>query len=220
MCSDRLNPIESGIAQDLWDALLHADGVNLSWQDPQTSLAEEMSVVDENPTARISYPWNPMDPAAAEFFTQLEQSSFLQAWQEAEVQDRATTFFAQIDQLWTTATLQASLKQRFGSRVPHSLLAAIIRNAQAVATQATSLGDQLVQCVHDLLPTVAEEDLYVLARPLAYAMRDGQSQPAIESVLAKVRPAEWEQLSEVEQARLSLAIAHCALAELAAVSPE
>jgi hypothetical protein len=69
-----------------------------------------------------------------------------------------------------------------------------------------------VQCVQDALPNLAEDDLYVLARPLAYAMR-GNDAP-IESTLERVRSIEWDALSDVEQARLSLAIARFALAEL------
>ncbi len=76
-----------------------------------------------------------------------------------------------------------------------------------------SLGEKLVRCVLALQPQWAEEDLQVLARPLAYAMR-GNETAAIESTLAGVRHAPPAELTEIEQARLILAVAPYALTEL------
>jgi hypothetical protein len=70
----------------------------------------------------------------------------------------------------------------------------------------------MVECVLDILPQWAEEDLQVLARPLAYAMREVDSEGA-ELVMATRRP--WAQLSEIEQARVSLAVARYAISQLA-----
>ena len=70
----------------------------------------------------------------------------------------------------------------------------------------------MVECVLDILPQWDEEDLQVLARPLAYAMRDVDSE-GVELVVATKRP--WAQLSEIEQARVSLAVARYAISELA-----
>jgi hypothetical protein len=221
MCSDSLDRRkatvdEAAIEQSLWDALLHSDDVRFDWTDPSLSLAETMSTVQENPEGAISYPWNPADPNSEVFFDNLEARSQaeLQGWDEAEFSNRAQTFLTNLDQLWAATDTQTSLAQRFGSRIPQALLAAITRNAHQMASQAVSLADQLVQSVQDLIPGMAPDDLYVLARPLAYAMRDGKAESGVDSVLAKVRPLEWEQLNEMEQARLSLAIARCALAEL------
>ena len=50
------------------------------------------------------------------------------------------------------------------------------------------------------------EDLEVMARPLAYSMR-GDKNDELENILATIEPVDWYNLSEVEQARLSLAIA-------------
>jgi hypothetical protein len=73
--------------------------------------------------------------------------------------------------------------------------------------------EQLVACVRDALPSLAEEDLQVLARPMAYAMRDEASN-VTESVLAATRALDWAALSEIEQARLGLTIAYEALSQL------
>jgi hypothetical protein len=94
------------------------------------------------------------------------------------------------------------------------LLGAIATQAHQVLSTSQSLADQLVQCVQNILPDLAEEDLYVLARPLAYTMRNGESHCAVDSTLEKIRTVAWEELSEVEQARLSLAVARCALLEI------
>jgi hypothetical protein len=198
----------------LWDALLQAEGVQFAWENATESPTEAMSSVAENPSASSPYPWNVSDPQAEEFFTHLEQDFNLDTWDTAEVESCSHAFFACIDQLWAATTVQETLAQRFANRVPQALLTTITQQAQKLAAQSLSLADQLVLCVQELLPNLAQDDLEVLARPLAYALRNGQTQSAVESTLAKVRLVEWEQLSDMEQARLTLAIARCALAEL------
>lgn len=208
---------EADIERDLWDALLHAEGVSCAWQ-PGESLTEEMITVEENPAAHISYPWNPATPEAEAFFTEAETPSIFDGWQPNEIATRSDAFFAHLDHLWSALPLQTTLVQRFAIRMPETLLASIANRAQQVMSASTSLADQLVQCVQDILPSLselAEDDLYVLARPLAHAMRDADSQ-AIDTALAAVRPLGWDALSETEKARLSLAIARYALAEIEA----
>ena len=75
-----------------------------------------------------------------------------------------------------------------------------------------SLADQMVECVLDILPQWDEEDLQVLARPLAYAMRDADPE-GVELVMATQRL--WAELSEIEQARVGLAVARYAISQLA-----
>jgi len=218
MCSDKKES-ETTVERDLWSALLHAEGVNCSWKGDEP-LKEEMFSVEENPNAKVSYPWNPSDPRAEGFFAELEQGLAVDDWSEAELTTRASAFFNGVNQLWSATTLQESLAQRFSARIPQFLLATIAKRAQQVLSTSRSLADQLVQCAQELLPNLAEEDLYVLARPLAYAMRNGESRRAVEATLEKVRPLQWDELSEIEQARLSLAIARYALAELEAKTAE
>ncbi|NJL85852.1 MAG: hypothetical protein HC886_07540 [Leptolyngbyaceae cyanobacterium SM1_1_3] len=73
--------------------------------------------------------------------------------------------------------------------------------------------NQLVYCVEDILAAWDQADLQVMARPLALAMRDGQGE-AVEVALRSVRPENWQALSGMEQARLTLAIARYAIAQL------
>jgi hypothetical protein len=213
MCSNNEN-FEAGVERDLWSLLLHAEGVRCDWHG-ESDLAEEQFSVEENPNAKVSYPWNPADPSTEEFFESLEQSFPLDnAITEKEISTRSGAFFDRVNQLWGAATLQDSLIERFASRVPQALLGAIALRAQQVLSTSQSLANQLVQCVEDVLPNLAQDDLCVIARPLANAMRNGEAGNPVDAALAKVRPVSWEELSEIEQARLSLAVARYALAEL------
>jgi len=106
-----------------------------------------------------------------------------------------------------------SLSQRFAAFMPEAWLEAIANTARQVFPSNLSFADQLVMCVKPLLPDWAEEDLLVFARPWAYAMR-GTSEPADQVTPRGVRPVEWRELSQMEQVRLSLAVAHSALIEL------
>jgi hypothetical protein len=88
---------------------------------------------------------------------------------------------------------------------------------QRLATSATTLArsgqpliDQLVTCVHDLLPTWDTADLAVLARPLAYSLRDGRGE-IVDLNLQAIPTTAWDDLSELDQARLTLTIASVAL---------
>lgn len=216
MCSNHQNNPEANVEHDLWAALLEAEGVSCSWTSGEP-LTEKIVTVEEDPHAKIAYPWNPAK--ADDFFAELEQESLFEDWQSEEITARSKSFFAHLDRLWAASSnnLQATLTQRFAARIPQNLLATIAQRAQHLVSSSLSLSDQLVQCVQDILPNLTElveEDLYVLARPLAGAMRDSGPQQAVDSALASVRPLSWEELSETEQARLSLIIARYALAEL------
>lgn len=221
MYSDNQNNLEMTVEQDLKEALLYADGVSYLWKTDETlpeTLIEGIISVQEDPNARIHYPWNLAEPDTAEFFTQSDRESVFTGWQMNEISTRAQKFFGNLDALWLVTALQA----RFGVRMPQSLLTTIAQQAQAVVATSQELADQLVQCAQTVLPNLAEDDLRVLARPLAYAkhMLSAADTKAIESTLSAVRPIEWQNLSDIEQARLSLVVARCAIAELEATDKD
>jgi hypothetical protein len=108
--------------------------------------------------------------------------------------------------------LRQSLSERFAAFMPEAWLEAIAHKAQQICSTNLSLAEQLVLCVKPLLPNWAEDDLLVFARPLAYAMR-GKSDSATETHRV-ASPIEWTELSSMEQARLSLTVAHSALLQL------
>lgn len=186
--------------QALLDALLESEAVSV-----QPDNADAVKVeVKENPDSAIAYPWNPADPESESFFNTLEQKFPIDSLSDAEMSDRADAFFAHLDSLFAAPTLESSLAQKFAT-VPQSILNAIARQAQKLANSSATLADQLVLCVQEALPQWADEDLQVLARPLAYSMRGEEP---------TVKATDWSKLSETEQAKLTLAIARYALNEV------
>lgn len=166
--------------------------------------------------ADASYPWNPADPAASSYFEQLEQE-VAAGWPADALDPHVQALSTQFDQLWaavdaaqpvlTTVAFSSGLFQRFADRMPQGLLERLVQQAQMAIASSNSLADQLVASVRDVLPEWGDDDLYVLARPFAYAMRDKSENDLLEGALRSVRSEAWEDLSSIEQARLSLAIA-------------
>ncbi|BAY97033.1 hypothetical protein NIES37_09700 [Tolypothrix tenuis PCC 7101] len=176
--------------------------------------------------ADATYPWNPADQESEAYFNELEQQ-FLSddLWQEDELNKRSQDFSSQLDNLWSTHNvdtaskshnlrqiLMASLQEAF-TVVPQGWLNTIAQNAAEIFSSQQSIGEQLVQCVQDMLPSWGADDLLVLARPYAYAMRSGEPQ-CPKAMITKLGNREWTSLSEVEQAKVSLAISYYALNEL------
>jgi hypothetical protein len=197
------NSLELQIQQALAAALLDSEAVTVRWNEPDNTEAVEVEVA-EIPQNKISYPWNPADSGSESFFNSLDQKFSLDTLSESDLSDRAEAFFSHLDTLFAAPTLETSLAQKFAT-VPQSILNAIARQAQKLANSSASLADQLVLCVQEALPQWAEDDLQILARPLAYSMR-GEEQT--------VKSGDWAKLSETEQARLTLAIAQYALKEV------
>lgn len=203
--------LEAIVEHDLQDALVNASGVDCTWQ-PDQPLTQDCVTIAEDAQAHIAYPWNPAEAEA--FFSRSDQFSILDDLDTEEVSECSHRFFDQLNSIWVTAALQNTLSERFAIRLPQSILAAIVHRARTIATTSVNLADQLVECVQDLMPLneLVTEDLYVLARPYANTMRgDSSTDP-----LANARSIEWEQLSETEQVRLSLAVARQALEEIKA----
>ena len=160
----------------------------------------------------VAYPWNPAQLESESYLTALDQEFALSdSFSDSDIAQKSQVLFAQLEQVWLTTALQKSLREKF-ARVPQDFLARIAQSVQNATVKYQSLADQMVECVLDILPQWAEEDLQVLARPLAYAMREVDSEGA-QLVMAARRP--WAQLSEIEQARVSLAVARYAISQLA-----
>jgi hypothetical protein len=168
------------------------------------------------------YPCNPAEPEAEAYFAALEQEVFKAGWTEEDFAAPAQMLANQLNRLWDAVPAQDAASrilnteffQRFSTQVPQHLLNTIVQRAQQVISSNLSLADQLVHTVQDCLPTWGEEDLQVLARPFAYAMRGSSGAEVLEVALRSVRCAEWQELSSIEQARLSLAIARYAIDQL------
>lgn len=187
--------------------------------------AEASQTASDSATDLGDYPWNPASLEAEAYFEALEQEVIRAGWSNQELIEQGQILANTLSQIWdepanlaanlatglatnTLSSYSAVLRQ-FAAQVPQQILETISQTAQQVAATNLSLADQIVQCVQTCLPNWAEEDLQVLARPFAYAMR-GEAD-MIESALRSVRCAAWTELSGIEQARLSLAIARYAI---------
>jgi hypothetical protein len=152
------------------------------------------------PQGKISYPWNPSE--SPDFFNAIDQAPQLtDAMDDGEIETRAHSFFNTLDQLWDRS-LQTLLVRKFAT-VPQAILATIASQAERLAQTAASQADQLLQCAQQALPQWDLDDLSVMARPMAYAMR-GEAK-------AETIVKDWTELSEVDRAKLVLEIAHYAL---------
>lgn len=163
--------------------------------------------------ATAAYPWNPAEPATADYYLETDRHFSLDNWSDAEISQRSQSFYAQIQSCWANSPAPAlspvaALIQKFGSRVPHQWLAQIAANVSDLATNQLEPIDLLVQSVQDLLPNWQTEDLLVIARPYAYAMRGDTGVTHIDNI---ARPLAWTELSELERAKLTIAIAQAAI---------
>ena len=176
-----------------------------------------------------TYPWNLADEESEAYFHELEQQFGMQDLLEEELTTRSQDFYSHLDTLWSgispasdsnhnpqqalVLNLQETLSSTFAACVPQALLNTIATKAAEILAAQQSIGEQLVECVQTVLPNWGTEDLLVLARPFAYAMRSSESQKAA-SALSNLQNSEWTALSEVEKAKVSLAIASYAFNEL------
>ncbi|MBD2343394.1 hypothetical protein [Anabaena subtropica] len=176
-----------------------------------------------------AYPWNPTDDESETYFDELERQFAIQDVLDEELTTRAQVFYDKLDSLWSGVTnssyyncntvlpvidhLQENLHTAFAAGVPQGWLDAIATKAAEIFASQKSLGEQLVECVQSVLPTWAADDLSILARPYAYAMRSSEGQD-LASVIDNVNNQDWINLSEVEQAKASVAIAYYAIRQL------
>jgi hypothetical protein len=162
------------------------------------------------------YPWNPADPDTADYYTQADSQFSLDRWSDEEIAQKSESFFTKIQSCWDTpvtpeiSTL-AALTAKFGARVPQQWLTQIAANVSSLATSNLEPVEQLVKSVGDLLSNWATDDLLVMARPYAYAMR---CNPGVDNPDNIVRSLDWEQLSELERAKLTILMAQYAIDSL------
>lgn len=182
--------------------------------------AHLMDCLLASPTA--NYPWNPNDPATDDYYTEADRNFSLDDWSEAELGQKSQSFFASIQSCWANApsvevgmSPLAAITAKFGARVPQQWLSQIAANVSSLAASNLEPVEQLVQSVQDLLSNWATEDLLVMARPYAYAMR---CDPGVDNPDNIVRPLDWTELSEIERAKLTILIAQCAIDSNSAAS--
>jgi hypothetical protein len=162
----------------------------------------------------IEYPWNPADPDTADYYAQTDRQFSLDDWSDAEIAQKSQSLYARIESAWETTALGvtvsplAALTAKFGARVPPQWLAQIAANVSHLATSQLEPVDRLVGSVQDLLANWAAEDLSVMARPYAFAMRCDLGMDDPDKI---VRPLAWAELSDLERAKLTILIAQYAI---------
>ncbi|AFY96281.1 hypothetical protein [Chamaesiphon minutus] len=166
-------------------------------------------------SSTVNYPWNPADPETAEYYTRSDNDFSLDDWSDAEIGQKSQSFFASIQSCWGTVSEEArvnplaALTSKFGARVPQQWLAQIAANVSNLAPAGNlEPVEQLVQSVRGLLSNWEVDDLLVMARPYAYAMR---CNPGVDDPDNIVRPLEWAELSELERAKLTILVAQYAI---------
>ena len=116
--------------------------------------------------------------------------------------------------------LSQQLKEKFAGRLPVEVIAQIGDRAQQLANKTKSNGqsvlDQMVACVQGVMAQMAEDDLRVMGRPMAMAMRGNSTDELVTATMKSVRMGAWETLSDIERARLSLAAARHAISQIEA----
>ncbi len=179
-----------------------------------------------------SYPWNPCEDDTTAYFDRLEEQFVMQELLDEELSTRCEGFHNQLDALWSkcdTSTqyncntnstvavkLQKNLQKQFSNSIPSSWISSIAQKAAEIFHDKQSITEQLIECVQAVLPSLEVDDIMVLARPIAYATRSGESKK-VESTLANFDlhdEREWAALSEIEQAKAGLAVAYHALNQL------
>jgi hypothetical protein len=189
--------------------------MSLKSQFPQDNPSEAHLMDCLLASSTVNYPWNPNDPDTADYYTESDLSFSLDDWSDSEISQRSQSFFASIQSCWADAPSPdlelnplTALIAKFGARVPQQWLSQIAANVSSLAASNLEPVEQLVQSVQDLLSNWATEDLLVMARPYAYAMR---CDPGVDNPDNVVRPLEWTELSEVERAKLTILIAQYAI---------
>ena len=184
----------------------------------EPAMATEHDLLASILNPETGYPWQPLAPEAEAYLASLEtefealdggetNAAIAAGWQVLSAQ-----MATQMGDFESQPTVNPVLEQlrHFQSRVPSELLHRLASSATALARSGQPLIEQLVQCVDDILPGWDADDLAVLARPLAYSLRDGRGE-ILELNLRAIPATDWDSLSSLEQARLTLTVASVAL---------
>lgn len=206
-------------------AIQYQEHQQSDFEDTSVQIQEELLELLLQPEEEF-YPWDPTHPEAEAYFAELEGGFSIEEIQDdQEIAQASLAFFERLNQCWELPlestiestiesnidSLKTALANGCASCMPTEWLEAIASRAQEVVDKNLSLAEQLVLCVKPLLQNWTEDDLLVLARPWAYAMRSSSDSM---NVSGSVKSQQWHSLSSIQQVRLSLEVAHSALIEL------
>lgn len=178
----------------------------------ETALTNAQAELLQSVLSTDAYPW--MVEEAAAYAEEVEAAGQALEISDEEASQGWQRLSAQLDQSWNTEASQSSLFQIFSERLPADMLTQIAQKARQVSADGESMVNQMVACVQEVLSGLAEADLQVMARPMAMAMRGRSNDEIVEATVKSIRAADWDALSPIEQAKLSLAAARYALSEV------
>ncbi|MGK7932332.1 MAG: hypothetical protein AB4041_12990 [Microcystaceae cyanobacterium] len=170
---------------------------------PAENVREELLEVLLDLEEGENYPWNPLDPQTDEYFEAIEHQFSLLDGIDEEINHQAHAFFDKLNQQWSQAEspspsqFRADLYEKFSDFLPKILIENIINRAEQLASNNLDPLNQVVECVQPLWSSWTTDDLQVFARPVVYTMRS-------QSTTTK---ADWEELTEFEQIRLTMTVA-------------
>ena len=193
---------------NLWEG--NTTMVNKNSQSQKNLSAESLAqqeMLQSILTTQTPYPWTPAE--ASDYFAEATAAGDELALSDEEAQLGWQAFSTQLNAFWGETSIQTALAQRFARRLSADMIDQITAKAAQVINSGRPLAEQLIACVRDTLTGWDDADLQVMARPLAHAMR-GQEE-ILDATINSVRDIEWESLSSMEQARISLAAARWAI---------
>ena len=192
--------------------------INSDWFPPDYPLDIELIEALLSNQERV-YPWNYSILEGEAYFSEIEHLMETHTSEMvADLDEGCRKFYQNLDKAWDSFQpvaancLNSQLQGKFSPIVPQSVLEMIAAKAEELTTSSASMADQLIHCVQDSLSQWDIEDLLVLARPFAYAMRGGEEKTALDQVVQKASTLDWESCSELDRARLTLAVARYAIA--------
>lgn len=159
------------------------------------------------------YPWDFQDTDTEDYINYFEHQ-FTQIWSEQELQARSEKFFHRLDQCWNvsaSANPYEILMAKLDQVIPQDWLEYLLSQVDQMKTLNLQPMDKLIKCVQPLLEQWSEVDLRVFARPLVYAMRGDCQSPPAQMIDSMIHNKLWTDLSEIEKAKITLAIAQSIL---------
>ncbi|MGB3787826.1 MAG: hypothetical protein WA949_07435 [Phormidesmis sp.] len=187
------------------------DNLEIDGLKPSTTASELLQAILD---PEQSSPWISAE-TAPEYDEQISKAGAVLEFSDAEAAQGWQGLSAQLDGLWNVAenSLLVRLQQKFAERLPAEMLVMIAQRAQQMVRSGEPMVKQMIGCAQDGLSSVAEADLQVIARPMAFAMRGSSADEFVEATINSVRQAKWEDLSPIEQSKLSLAAARYAISQ-------
>ena len=188
------------------------DNLDIDGLEPSATASELLQTILDT---EQSSPWISAE-TASEYDEQIFKAGAALEISDSEAARGWQVLSAQLNGLWNVAenSLLVQLQQKFAERLPAQMLAMIAEKAQQMVRSGEPMVKQMIDCVQDGLSNVAETDLQVMARPMAFAMRGSSADEFVEATIQSVRQVEWEALSPIEQSKLSLAAARYAIAQV------